>query len=393
MSLLQQKLELSQEYRYFIDSLANEQTRKHYDFHLKKYCKYSNEDILSKKDNPRLLEAQIIQYIVSLRQQKLSHSHISCSLAAISHFYTMNDIMLNKKKIAKFLGEKTKKMQTKGKGYSREQIAKMLQICDERQKTIVFMLASTGIRIGALPELELKHIEKISDLYRITVYDGEYYTFCTPECSKAIDNYLEYRQRYGEKLTPNAPLIREMFDRDDQLKARNPKPLKRFGVITLIRDLLRKAGIQEVHHLTEGGELKTSGQVRKDIPLHHGFRKFFNTALMNSDVHPSFKKLLMGHSVQLDEVYYDKGSEKSTAKLLEEYSKAIDALTINDENRLRKKVEELTPKSDEIQGLRTQLDMLLKAVFPKNYNDKDGVVSIEYNNNTEAGRSRQTKRE
>lgn len=60
----------------------------------------------------------------------------------------------------------------------------------------------------------------------------------------------------------------------------------------------------------------------------------------------------MGHSVQLDEVYYDKGSDKSRAKLLEEYSKAIDALTINEENRLRKKVEELTPKSDEMQAMR-----------------------------------------
>jgi hypothetical protein len=60
-----------------------------------------------------------------------------------------------------------------------------------------------------------------------------------------------------------------------------------------------------------------------------------------------------GHSVQLDEVYYDKGSEKSRAKLLEEYSKAIDALTINEENRLRKKVEELTVRSDQIDELRS----------------------------------------
>ena len=69
---------------------------------------------------------------------------------------------------------------------------------------------------------------------------------------------------------------------------------------------------------------------------------------MNADVHPSFKELLVGHSIKLDDVYYDKGSDKSRAKLLEEYSKAIDALTINEEHRLRKKVKELTPKSDEI---------------------------------------------
>ena len=118
--------------------------------------------------------------------------------------------------------------------------------------------------------------------------------------------------------------------------------------------MIRKAGIQEVKHLTEDGQIKYSGQVRKDIPLHHGFRKFFNTALMNADVNIRFKELLMGHSVQLDEVYYDKNSEKSQAKLLEEYSKAIEYLTINEENRLRKKVEVLKAKRDEIEMLKGQ---------------------------------------
>ena len=41
--------------------------------------------------------------------------------------------------------------------------------------------------------------------------------------------------------------------------------------------------------------------------------------------------------------------------MLDEYSKAIDALTINEENRLRKKVQELTPKSDEIEAMKTEL--------------------------------------
>jgi coenzyme F420-reducing hydrogenase delta subunit len=84
---------------------------------------------------------------------------------------------------------------------------------------------------------------------------------------------------------------------------------------------------------------------------------------MNADVNPSFKKLLMGHSVQLDEVYYDKGSDKSRAKLLEEYSKAIDALTINEENRLKKKVEELTVSADQMQQLADQIKKLKSLVL------------------------------
>jgi integrase len=154
------------------------------------------------------------------------------------------------------------------------------------------------------------------------------------------------------KIRTKYPIIREQFDREDLLKIRNPIQITMRGLRTLLYRTLNKAGITQREHLIEG---QTQGKSRKDIPFAHGFRRFFNTALMNADVHPSFKKLLMGHSVQLDEVYYDKGSDKSRTKLLEEYSKAIDALTINEENRLRKKVEELTPRNDEMQAMRNEL--------------------------------------
>src|SRR2546427_7958560 len=73
----------------------------------------------------------------------------------------------------------------------------------------------------------------------------------------------------------------------------------------MIDRTMRQAGLRQLEH---PAETRACSQMRKQIPLIHGFRKFFNTALMNSDVHPSFKKLLTGHSVELDEVYYDKNS-------------------------------------------------------------------------------------
>ena len=42
------------------------------------------------------------------------------------------------------------------------------------------------------------------DLYQVKVYSDSkqsYFTFTTPEASKAINTYLSYRERYGEKLT------------------------------------------------------------------------------------------------------------------------------------------------------------------------------------------------
>jgi hypothetical protein len=65
-------------------------------------------------------------------------------------------------------------------------------------------MVSTGMRVGAIPLLKIRNLEKIEkyQLYKITVYeneDEEYITFCTPECARAIDSYLEYRGRHAQR--------------------------------------------------------------------------------------------------------------------------------------------------------------------------------------------------
>ena len=66
------------------------------------------------------------------------------------------------------------------------------------------LLISSGLRIGAVSDLRLRHLKRIEEynLYRIKVYENtkdEYYTFCTPECADMIDSYLSYRQQSCEK--------------------------------------------------------------------------------------------------------------------------------------------------------------------------------------------------
>ena len=94
--------------------------------------------------------------------------------------------------------------------------------------------------------------------------------------------------------------------------------------------------------------LRKAGLSYEELQPDHSLRRFFNTALMNSDVTYSFKELMMGHSVKLDDVYYDKDNEKSQQKILLEYMKAIDALTINDEYRLKKKIVEYEEKLKDV---------------------------------------------
>jgi integrase len=71
----------------------------------------------------------------------------------------MNDYIINTKKIGRFLGENKRK--NKDRGYSREEINRILDVADLRMKCVVLLMASTGMRIGPVTYLQLKHIEEI----------------------------------------------------------------------------------------------------------------------------------------------------------------------------------------------------------------------------------------
>ena len=68
--------------------------------------------------------------------------------------------------------------------------------------------------------------------------------------------------------------------------------------------------------------------------------------------------MLMGHSVGLDDCYY-KPTEK---QLLTEYLKAVDNLTINEENRLKRKVERLEVEKTQFEKLAAQIAALEKKI-------------------------------
>ena len=65
--------------------------------------------------------------------------------------------------------------------------------------------------------------------------------------------------------------------------------------------------------------------------------------------------MLLGHSIGLASAYY----KPTEDEMLVEYLKAADNLTINEENRLRKKVEMLTIEKSkvDIQDMKTRLGL------------------------------------
>jgi integrase len=267
---------------------------------------------------------------------------------AIYHFYDMNDVALNKKKVKMFIGQSPKKVTDRA--YFREEISRILNVSDLRMKSMVLLMATAGLRIGAIPQLRLRNLEKIDSIYKIAVYEGseeKYYTFCSPECASFIDSYLEYRKQNGEKLDKDSFLIRDQFDITDLEQIRNKSKGLTVGSLEgILGTVLLKAGLRSVDH--------TYKWTRKEIPRAHGFRKFFTTQLINAEVNPEIREMLLGHKIGLTGCYY----RPTENKLYSEYQKAIDSLTINQENKLKREL------AQKIQIEKSQIEAL-KADFEK----------------------------
>ena len=181
------------------------------------------------------------------------------------------------------------------------------------------------MRIGVIPGLRLRNLEKIESEYdtnKITVYEAfneEYTTFCAPECTRAIDEYLKMRQQYGEKLTQDSFLIREQFDVRDPFAMSKCRQLKSNTLTKKLIDLAERSMIREKEVLVEGSN-RRHAEMRKDVPIAHGFRKFFTTQLVEADLKTELRWLLEGHNLRGNDSHYIRVSEK---RLQEEYEKAL----------------------------------------------------------------------
>jgi site-specific recombinase XerC len=118
MSILKQHLKEEDVYFNFINSLMSEVTKKEYEREIKLFIKFCSglnlSDLLVQISES---QKEIIKYITSLKERGLSYNSISLALYAIYHFYEMNDVPLNKKKINMFRDEFSRRVSDRAYTY------------------------------------------------------------------------------------------------------------------------------------------------------------------------------------------------------------------------------------------------------------------------------------
>ncbi len=345
----------------WLESFKTTATKRNCMIHLSMFCKFANitpDDLIAMSTDQT--KQEILKYIMHLKKNavqkptkamagQININSVATYIVGVRSFLDFHDKPINWKKIKNYLPDRNT---TILRAYTRDEIQKLLSFADIRMRAVILIMVSGGPRVGAFPDLKISNFSIIDEQVNIgmlKVYASSqkdrYVTLLTPECTRAIQEYLEWRRKNGENgqepLLPNAPLIRDKFDIVTSRRGK-PQALQAHTVYVGVRRLLKKTGLE-------------SPELQPD----HSFRYFFDTALMNSDVTDKFKELLMGHSIDLDDVYYDARTTQSRQKILFEYMKAVDALTINDEYRLRKEVAILQEKVKDAPKLEILQDALL----------------------------------
>jgi hypothetical protein len=230
---------------------------------------------------------------------EISDSTIPNYYRATKLFCEMNDITLNWKKIARGLPRAGKAANDRAPTIT--EITKLMEYPDRRIKPIAKTMVASGIRIGAWDYLKWKHVTPIhqneSDeviAAKIIVYAGdseEYFTFITPEAYHSLNDWMDFRMDYGERITGESWVMRDLW------QTTNIKYGAKLGLATCLKKL-KSSGIKRLleRALWEQGlrQPLSEGVRRHEWKAAHGFRKYYKSRAEQA-MRPINVEITMGH--------------------------------------------------------------------------------------------------
>jgi hypothetical protein len=316
------------------------------------------------RNNFILVENKIITFLYSERARadrgEISAGTINNWVKAVRLFLDMSDVQLNWKKIRRVMPRATRYALDRVPRI--DELREIFDAADLRGKALTLIFTSSGIREGAIPYLRVcdySHVKKEGHLVpgRLQVYSGDpesYVTFVTPEACIALDKYLDFRRQHGEEILPFSPLFREKFDpisglsyeqcddkNDSDGSKHDSKAMAAHSERMYYNRLLYSIGIRK------------NKKRRHEFSVHI-FRKYFKTKAEIAGMKPAAVEMLMGHSLGISDSYFKPTEEE----ILAEYLKVVDALSINDTQKLKFEVESLKAGISELEDKNRRIEDL-----------------------------------
>ena len=233
--------------------------------------------------------------LAELQDEGCSPGRIHAYAKHVRTFYRVNEIEIPRPDLPRST------VINKDRAPKPEELQRLLDVADLREKVIISMLALGGFREGTLVRLQYRHVKEglenaIVPLHihvEAEITKGKYHdydAFLPEETVEYLRIYLEARRQGNihpeipaEELCDDSPLIRdEMYE--------VPRPIGEKQLYKRVHSLYFKAGL-----------LKKNGKRSYDLRV-HSLRKFFKTQMEAGGVKSDYIEYMMGHTIS---TYHD----------------------------------------------------------------------------------------
>ena len=358
----------------------------------------ANEFVQLALNDPKTTEAILISLVQKLKERNqlpkthsdyITSSHLNHSLKPIKKLFDMNNVPFSWSRINAIFPEEETYVDYEE--YKLEDIRHFLDYANVVSRVLILLWSSSGIRAGAF-DFKWKHLHPVylyhdkfyfedvdlSDEIKnsgqiscafIEIYAESkrwnYYAFITPECFRAIQVYQEkWTKHFGIEPQPDDPFFANT-------RSKTVKPLTLMAVRRKLERLLIESGFRNK---------LPPGMKRYKTPAFNGFRYFFNKqnkkAYSDKGVLASLilKESMMGHTglIQLDKNYF----REHAYELIDEYLKAVPALTISEEERAKLQLVELRQENSEKDHKYAHLEARIRELEGNEAATKDKVKEL-----------------
>ena len=196
--------------------------------------------IMIEENGRNWLEHELLKFF-RLQNQRAERNEISTEtiknyLKPVKLFCEMNGVTINWKIISKGILRGSR--HSNDRPPTKEEINKLLEYPDRRIKPIVLVMVSSGIRVGSWNYLKWGDITPIIKNGNIvaakikvlnTKTNRYYFSFITLEAYNAAKEWVDFRSSFGEKITSESWLMRNLWQIKSQRYgnylglAKNPK--------------------------------------------------------------------------------------------------------------------------------------------------------------------------
>lgn len=283
----------------------------------------------------RKIKSYLIGFRKHLQDQKLSDLSVRSKMTGVRSFYKTFDIeMPTMQRIGK-----AKPLPENKAIPNKEDLQDILKVCDPLEKAVLLTGVSSGLASNEIRDLKIREFKEgydpeteitTLDLRRKKV-ECDFVTFLSPEASRAVWDYLNYRERkpkYVNQKRLNQLAKQKIIDDNGYL----------FIIRNVPEEFLEKQD-EELRQLQESTITKIyrviSEKARKNTPTgqwnlirSHNIRKYFNSALLNAGADSFFVEYCMGHTLDDTRAAYFRASPE---KLKEIYKKYVPYLTVQKE--------------------------------------------------------------